>query len=245
MVQIIAHRGAPEECPENTIKSIGKAIDLGADMIEVDARLSKDKIPVIMHDPTLDRTAKRKGYVEDKMWAQLRKIKVGGENIPSLEDVIKTIKNRCRLNIHIKVHEAISHILRLIKKYDIEEDVLLSSFSVQTLKKIRETAPKIKTALIFSSPRLRYISAAKKLKLYSIHPHYNIITKRMVLRAHKNDIKVNVWTIRKRRSALKSKYYYNVDGIISDDPLLYREKAGRTFMQKLVMFFNDMKTGSR
>ncbi len=245
MVEIVGHRGAPEYAPENTTASIEKAIRLGADMIEVDVRLSKDKIPVLMHDPTLDRTAKRKGYVEDKTLKQLKKITVDGEPIPSLEGVIKIIKNKGRLNIHIKEIRAVDSILALIKKYDIQKDVLLSSFSVQTLKKIKKTSPELNIALIFSSPKLRYIGAAKKLKLHSLHPNYNILTKRMVLRAHKNNIKINTWTIRTRRSALKSKYYYNVDGIITDDPLLYKERIKKTAIRKLIMSLKELRRKSR
>ena len=65
---IIGHRGAPRYEPENTLSSFKKAVELGVDMLEVDARMTKDKKIVIIHDPTVDRVTNGKGYVKNMVF---------------------------------------------------------------------------------------------------------------------------------------------------------------------------------
>lgn len=87
-VLVIAHRGASAYEPENTLRSVEKALELGADMVEVDVRASRDRHIVVMHDPVVDRTTNGKGYVKDMTLKELKKLDAGlGEKIPTLHEV--------------------------------------------------------------------------------------------------------------------------------------------------------------
>ncbi|MEE9525894.1 MAG: glycerophosphodiester phosphodiesterase family protein [Candidatus Woesearchaeota archaeon] len=223
---IIGHRGAPKHAPENTIGSIKKAIELGADMIEIDTRLTKDKKIVIMHDHTVNRTTNGKGNVNNLTLKEIKKLKTkNNESVPTLQEVVSLLKKKkIEINIHIKDNEATDRVVNLIKKNNFQRKTMISSFDEDTLERVKKLSPAIRTAYAFAQPKLKCISIGKKLDVYAIHPMYNILTERMVLRAHKNGFKVNVWTIRSKLHAMKAKFLYRVDGLITDDPLLYTRR---------------------
>ncbi|MBD3355480.1 hypothetical protein GF361_05905 [Candidatus Woesearchaeota archaeon] len=225
-IKIIGHRGAPKYRSENTLSSFKKAIKLGADMIEVDARLTKDNKVIIMHDPTVDRTTDGKGYVGNMTLKKIKTLKTkNNENPPTLQETIDLLKNKkTGINVHIKEYKAADKVIDTIKKNNFQKRTIISSLARKTLARTKEREPKIRTALLISKPRIRYINIGKKLDCYALHPMYHTITKRMVVRAHNNGFKVNVWTIKNKLQAIKSKVYYKVDGLITDDPLLYSKK---------------------
>ena len=222
---IIGHRGAPKYEPENTLLSFQKAILLGADMIEIDARITKDKKIVIIHDATVDRTTNGKGTINRMLLKNIKKLKtVKNQKIPTLEEVIDLAKKKIPININIKEHAATDMVVEIVKRKRFEKHVLISSPSENTLQRVKELAPKIKTAYILARLTPFYLDIAKRLDIEAIHPMYSILTKRLVLRAHRHNLKVNVWTIKKKYQGFKAKLYYNVDGLITDDPFLYSKK---------------------
>ncbi|MBZ0251997.1 MAG: hypothetical protein K8I02_01540, partial [Candidatus Methylomirabilis sp.] len=90
----IAHRGASGECPENTLAAFGRALEIGVDMVEFDVHLSRDGVPVVIHDDDVRRTTDGRGLVKDLTLAELRRLDAGGwkdarfagERIPTLEE---------------------------------------------------------------------------------------------------------------------------------------------------------------
>ncbi len=105
-----AHRGASSVAPENTMSAFAAAVACGADGLELDIHLSRDGIPVVIHDETLDRTTDGQGQVGDKTWPQLQMLDAGswfstdfaGESIPALENVLESFGGQVRLNLEIK-----------------------------------------------------------------------------------------------------------------------------------------------
>jgi glycerophosphoryl diester phosphodiesterase len=100
-IKLMAHRGIPWDWPENSRLSFRKALETGADILEFDVRLSKDKVPVIMHDDSLDRTTNRKGLIGEKTLAEIKeagivftKSGVSGppEPVPTLDETIELLK---------------------------------------------------------------------------------------------------------------------------------------------------------
>jgi glycerophosphoryl diester phosphodiesterase len=144
-IMVIAHRGASGYAPENTVSAFKKAIMMKADMIEFDVHLTKDGKVVLMHDKTVDRTTDGKGKVKEMTLKELKKLDAGlwfdkkfkGEKIPTLEKVLKKFKGKILFNIEIKSEGTEEEIVRLIKKYKLEKDVMVSSFNHQFLKKIK------------------------------------------------------------------------------------------------------------
>src|SRR5687767_8955806 len=107
---IIAHRGASGHAPENTLASIDKALQMGADVIEIDVHQTLDSVLVVMHDVKLDRTTDKQGLIKNYRWAEIKDADAGswysaefaGARIPMLEDVIRHINGKARLLIEIK-----------------------------------------------------------------------------------------------------------------------------------------------
>ena len=109
--QIIGHRGACGYAPENTLESIHTAADMGVEWVELDVKLTKDQIPVIFHDETLDRTTNGSGNIADIDFEDLRDLECGswfsesfaGLKIPTLEEVLEVLIDRdMGLNLEIK-----------------------------------------------------------------------------------------------------------------------------------------------
>ena len=109
---VVGHRGAAGLEPENTLRSIGRAIDIGVDAVEVDARRCKDGTLVIMHDPAVDRTTNGRGRVCDQSLASLKGLEAGvrfagryrGERIPTLEEVLEQIPAPVWVDVELKKH---------------------------------------------------------------------------------------------------------------------------------------------
>ena len=109
-VQIVAHRGASAYAPENTLAAFRKAIELGADVLELDVHQSIDNQLVVIHDGTVDRTTSGKGTVKDCTVAALKQLDAGswfspqfsGERIPTLEEVFGSTPDSINLLIELK-----------------------------------------------------------------------------------------------------------------------------------------------
>ncbi|MEE8523355.1 MAG: glycerophosphodiester phosphodiesterase family protein, partial [Thermoanaerobaculia bacterium] len=142
--RVIAHRGFSGVAPENTLVAIRKAIDVGADMAEIDVLLSRDRHVVVIHDDTLDRTTDGKGPVEDLSLEELRRLDAGswfsaefaGERMPTLAEVLDLVRGRILLNVEIKSEAVtreieggiVDRVLRLIAEREMGDQVILSSF---------------------------------------------------------------------------------------------------------------------
>lgn len=154
--QIIGHRGACGYAPENTIESVHTAADMGVEWVELDVKLTKDDVPIIFHDDTLDRTTNGHGAVADITWAELQDLEAGswfsdsfaGIRIPSLEDMLDTLVDLdLGLNLEIKpcpgrekeTAEAALDVLSRV--WDDHNRLLISSFQHVSLETALEMAP--------------------------------------------------------------------------------------------------------
>ena len=131
--RLIGHRGVKNLCPENTIESINKAFDLGLNYVEIDVKISKDEIPILLHDDTLDRTTNGNGLVKHYDYYNLKKLDAGeffynkrtNIFIPKLSDVINICKRRKKnLNIELKPNKGleklnVNKIVELTKNLDV------------------------------------------------------------------------------------------------------------------------------
>jgi len=151
---IVAHRGFSAKYPENTLLAFRKAIDLGVDFIEIDVHETKDGELVVIHDHTLERTTDGKGYVKEKTFREIREFDAGkwkgkfeGVKIPSLDEVLALVTGKIKLMIEIKEARP-EKIIELLRKHGMEESVVMGSFNLEYVTKVRKTAPVISTALI-------------------------------------------------------------------------------------------------
>jgi glycerophosphoryl diester phosphodiesterase len=145
-VLIVAHRGASAYEPENTIRSFERAFKLGADFVELDVRLSKDGVLVVIHDEAADRTTNGSGLVRSLTLNQLRLLDAGkGEKIPTLKEVLERF-NRDEHMFFIEAKEPglEEKLLEAIAEHKAQNRVTVTSFYHSVLKKIKEKRKDIK-----------------------------------------------------------------------------------------------------
>jgi glycerophosphoryl diester phosphodiesterase len=220
----IGHRGAKGHIAENTIASIHKAIDLGADGIEIDVFLCKSGEIVLFHDKTLEKLTNGDGNIEDKNLEELRKLKVlnSSYSIPTLEEVLKSIDKDVFLNIELKGRNTAEGSFDLIRKYirknKIElNNILFSSFNWEELKDLRSLSDKVQLALITEQDPLLAIDYALKLKAVAINPNYKDLNEQIISKINKKGLKIYTWTVNSKIQIDRLKAL-NVNGIITDYP---------------------------
>lgn len=142
-VMVAAHRAAHNVYPENSIPAIKHSIELGVDIVEMDARTTKDGIVVIMHDKTIDRTTNGAGNIEDLTLAELKTFRLKKkdgtlteETIPTLEEALNVIRGNIMIDIHI-VADNVEAIVEAVKKTKTQNQVIYYCSDDDNLKKIQ------------------------------------------------------------------------------------------------------------
>lgn len=239
-IVVVAHRGASAYAPENTLAAIKKALAMGVDMVEIDVQLTKDKQVVLMHDLTVDRTTNGKGRVRDLTFDEIRKLDAGswfsnefaGEKIPTLEEVIETIKGKCKLLIEVKrvktkKPEIEAKIVQLIDKYNAQNWCVVQSFETQVVKNIQTLdksieCHKLVTMNISVLPlhldsRIKTGTIYKYKTVQAINPYFKMLNKRKVNKIHSRGQKIFTWTVNEQED-MKRLIDMGVDGIITNYP---------------------------
>lgn len=235
----IGHRGACGYEPENTLRSFEKALALGADMVEADIWLTKDKKVVVIHDATVNRTTNGRGRVSKINLAEIKKLDAGrSETVPTLLELLTLVNNRCQLNIEVKTKKVANYLVKELKAADYFYDhILISSNFIKTLVYVKKQIPQIKTAWVFKSCRnninqriwesimlpilpLVYWYIIYKLKIYfvdTLNVYYPLVTKKLVDKIHQCNKMIMVWTVNDPEKIKKIKDA-GVDGIFSNYP---------------------------
>ena len=226
-MKLIGHRGARAIDPENTMRSIKTAITCGAHMVEVDVRLSKDGIPIVIHDETVDRTTNGSGSVSEMYAHEICELDAGGgENVPMLDDVLQFIKTAdIILIIEIKEVGIEDIVIDSIKNNKMEDHVIVSSFFHPSVLNLKRAEPGIKTGVIFSSLPVRAWMLAIDANADIMFPKLIRTTGDLVKGAHEHGIAVYPWIVNTREDFLRAAEM-GVDGIVSDHPC-----AVRSFMK--------------
>ena len=244
---VVAHRGYSGRYPENTTSSFEAAIRARADMIELDVCLTKDRIPVVIHDHTLDRTTDSHGLVSEFKLSELKKLDAGswfspefaGESIPSLEEVFLQIRGRISINIEIKPEcyestcptDAIEkQICVMVEKFGMYDSVLISSFEPSFFPRIKFFQRGINnhTSLRIAHLQEKYFSDQKVLNIcksseaYSFHPDERFLTPSLIEILNKNRFKTFPYTINNEKR-FEQLAKWGVTGIITDEPEIMRK----------------------
>lgn len=223
-ILLVAHRGASKIAPENTLKSFQKGIELQADYVEFDTHLSKDGEIVIMHDETTTRTTGVKGVIAEMTLEELKQLDCGeGEKIPTLSELIKIAKGKIGLQLEIKSKGQTTKIVELLRKSDLIDSTIISSFDHGELLEVQKIEPKIKLAsLALGAKKKSLINEAVEHKFHAIHPFYKFVNEKFIEMAHQNNIKINTWTV-DSKNKMKSLIEMGIDGIITNDVAAAKE----------------------
>lgn len=248
---VIAHRGSSIYAPENTLAAMDLAIEQGADAVEIDVRMSKDGIPFLFHDYTVNRTTNLKTgqSIENFTFEEIQALDAGswfhpdfaGEKIPSLVEVLELIYGRTQLYLEIKgaTPGIETRVMELLMDYDMASSTTIMSFNREQLRKVKSMDPSIQTMLLIpvfvgsisGVIDLEYIDGfGLRFDMIKTNPEY-------IERIHKAGKRAYVWTLN-RADDIKYAVNIDVDGIITDDPLLaielVYEKVTPTLLQDLI-----------
>lgn len=225
----IGHKGACGYEPENTLASFEKAVKMGADMVELDVRLTKDCIPVVIHDNNVKRTTNAKGRVSKMTLSEIKELRIDDEHaVPTLEEVVELCSGQCLMDIELKV-DAVKEVIGIVEQYDMVRDVIITSFNHKLLKRVHEINPEIRTGALFNQHSGSYLKFSYRLytkmlirsalsnKADVLLPHYSRIKDYIVRAAHSNELAVYAWTVNDLDEMAKLKDM-GVDAIISDYP---------------------------
>lgn len=239
---VIGHRGNRAHAPENTIESLAQAVAAGADAIEFDVRFTADGIPVVHHDPTVDRTTDGRGEIARMTFAELKKLDAGssfttdggrtfpyrgkGHRIPSLDEVIEAFPST-PLMIEIKTPLAATGVRTSIEKHRAEARCLVDSLHGEALRifagsSIAHGASSAGTARLMKEILLGQRITPPNYRALCVPLSFRglpIPVRRFAHVAPKFDCRVHVWTINSPDVA-RDLWSHGVNGIITDDPAL-------------------------
>lgn len=200
----IAHRGYSGKFDENTMLAFRKALEYKADGIETDVQLSKDNIPVIIHDEILDRTTDGRGYVKEYKLSELKKIRTkNGEEIPTLRELLEFVaeSNLKVLNLELKnsilPYEGLEEkVLEMIYKYNLKEKAIISSFNHLSLVKIRKLDNEIKLGALTDSTLANVPKYLNDISVDCYHPCFpSILNNDYMKEIREAGIIVNPYTV--------------------------------------------------
>lgn len=231
-MKVIAHRGSSQVAPENTLPAIKKAIRDGADAIEIDVQLTKDKEIVVIHDEWLNRTTNGNGFVCDTTFREIRNLDAGawfqssykGSKVPHLEEILPLVQQHgLELNIELKnnviPYKGIEQrVIDAIYKHGVEQQVIISSFRRDSLEICKNINVEVRRGILcWSTLDPLYDNLAwRDLALHSIHPHLSLLKKDISYLQEKG-YKIYPYLIG-RKSELARCLKYNVDGVFTNCP---------------------------
>lgn len=226
-MQIIAHRGASGDFPENTLLAIEQALLQQADAIEIDVFSVEGEL-VVIHDHYLERTTNGKGNLSQFTLQQLQQLDAGrGEHIPTLWQVLQQVNGKCWLNIELKGQDTAIPLLQLLQRAQQElafdlSALVISSFNHHLLQQIKQQKPELKTGALTANIPLDYTDFASRLQAYSVHLALDFINQQMVEDARKRGLKVYVYTV-DRADDLLYMQQLAVDGVFTNHPARSRK----------------------
>ncbi len=224
------HRGARGHEPENTLRSIRKALELGADGVEVDVYQVDGEL-VVIHDRTLGRTTNGTGFVQRQSFARLRSLDAGqGEKIPTLAEVFETVRQRAVINVELKGPRTAAPVVGLIDQYVRQrgwryEEFLVSSFTHAQLRAVKRLRPEIRLGVLVDKIPRGLIALAGRLGAWSVNLPGQRVTSGLVTEAHRCGLKVLAFTVNDPKEILRLEQL-GVDGVFSDYPERVTRRPG-------------------
>lgn len=232
-----AHRGFSGKYPENTMLAFQKAVEVGADGIELDVHLSKDGELVIMHDEAIDRTTDGKGLIADYTYSELLQFdasagfkgRYGINKIPTLREYFAFIQPIAGFitNIELKTDKneypgIEQKAADLIAEFDLADRIIISSFNHYSVLRFKALMPQVKCGFLYDCRIANAGEYAKSRGVECVHPSYVGLTEENVPEIKANGIVINTWTVNSPEE-VKRLYHLGVDAVIGNYPDMTKE----------------------
>ena len=219
----IAHRGAPREFPENTLPAFARALELGADGVELDVHATSDGVVVVHHDPIPRATCSDRRLVArpiaELRHEQLRYFKVGGDiSIPTLADVLALVQDRATVYVELKGAGIEQPVVRVIR--DAPARCAVHSFDHAAVARVRSLAPELRLGLLFSRLPGDVAAVMRASGALDAWPEWPLVDAAFVRDVHAIAGAVIAWTVNDPAAGLRLASL-GVDGLCTDDVRLF------------------------
>lgn len=236
-VLVVAHRGLSAEEPENTLRSFRRAAEVGCDLLELDVHLSRDGVPVVIHDDTLDRTTDGRGRVVDRTLDELRRLDAGkGERIPTLAEVLEWAeRGSTPLSVEIKQptpalglprYENIAErVVELVRRSAVASRSLIHSFDHPTIRQVRELWPDATTGVSYGGGTfVDPLALGRAAQASGIHAWWACVSPAVCDAARIAGMHVHAWgaTWPPRSEEIGALVRAGVDSLDANDPRVIR-----------------------
>ncbi|MGM0714993.1 glycerophosphodiester phosphodiesterase [Brevibacillus parabrevis] len=228
---VFAHRGASGLHPENTMEAFHAAVRKRADGIELDVQLSRDDKLVVIHDHRLERTTNGSGLIRGYTMRELRQLRADKDSsmrvpkarIPVLREVFQTFSDTSLhfiielKNFFLAQPQLEEKVIELIRRYQLTERTIISTFNFDSLLRIKELDPAQTTGLLYVGPIAKPWAVASQYRCEQLHVPYDQLTPELVRQAKQRNLTVYGWTVNSSRQ-IQNAIEYGVDGIITNYP---------------------------
>ena len=209
MIQAIAHRGFSSRHPENTMLAFERALDLGADGAEFDVQLTKDGIPVIFHDESLERITGDPRLIKDLTLSELQAFDLSYrfkgqcpvQRIPTLDEYFSLVQNRdfwsiLEFKTAIFEYDGIEQkVIDLIRQFGLSERIVLSSFNHYTLLRCKAIASDLPCGILYECRIAEPQDYCKRLGMQYLHPDYRFLNDSELTKYERAGVKTSPWTV--------------------------------------------------
>jgi glycerophosphoryl diester phosphodiesterase len=226
---IIAHRGASQDAPENTLAAVNLAWEKGADAVEVDVRLSMDNRIMVIHDADTKRTAGDRMAVRESMSSSLRTLDAScgietyrGERIPFIEEVLSSVPEGKVLFVEVKTDTVIiPYLVKWLEDHPKKDRVAVISFDFNVCAMMKREIPDLPVYWLHytlsGSYRSKWIDAAGEAGLDGLNFRYKGISREYVEAVHAAGLKMFAWAVDEPEEAARL-IKFGIDGITTNRP---------------------------
>lgn len=218
-----AHRGASAYYPQNTFSAFYAGIGMNANGIETDVHKTKDGVLVLFHDDTLEKITDHSGRICDHTYEELLAVNVYNadrtkfDKIPSLEDFLRYFSFRdLNFAIELKQDGTEKETVDLIEKYSISEKVIITSFSFEYLRRVKEYAPQYKIGYLYREDD-GALEKVLSINGEQLCPYAGNITPELIKQIRQAGLSVRAWGV-KDEEIMRRMYDLGVDGMTVNFP---------------------------
>jgi glycerophosphoryl diester phosphodiesterase len=218
--RLVAHRGISRERPENTLPAFLRALELGADGIELDVHCTKDRVVVVHHDEVPRATAPDRALagkrIDELTWDQLQGFAVDGAAlIPALTEVLAALRGRLDVFVELKGQAIEGPVLDVIRRSPAPARCAVHSFDHEAIRRIRAMAPGLRAGVLFDAAPPDVVAAMRYADARDVWPREDLIDAAMVEAVHGAGGRVLAWTVNvpERAKALAA---LRVDALCTD-----------------------------
>jgi glycerophosphoryl diester phosphodiesterase len=236
VTRVIAHRGFSGQAPENTLVALRMAIEVGAEMAEIDVGLSRDGHVVVLHDDTLDRTTDGSGLLSEATLEEIRQLDAGswfdppyvGEPVPTLAEVLDLVKGKILLNIEIKAEAVtdtaeggiVDKVLALVHGRQMLDQIVISSFDPRALAQARQLDAEVYTASLYNHDLHKGqgpLEVMTAVGSNGFNTSQQRIDRRILAACHRHQRPVAVYTVNSEKE-MRRLIALGVDALFTDHP---------------------------